>query len=67
MTNEVAIKNLSMLKNIVVKEGSNTDEAICMAIEALKEQKPKPVRYEENTFTKLPVSFCPKCGEHIDM
>ena len=70
MTSEEAINTLGNFLRYISGNGvqSRTDtEAIHMAIEALKEQKPKPVRYEENTFTKLPVSFCPKCGEHIDM
>ena len=36
-------------------------------LELLKEQQPKKVVYDINGFTHLPVSFCPSCGEGVDM
>ena len=35
------------------------------ALELLKEQQPLEVVYDINPMTRLPVSFCPKCGEAI--
>ena len=36
-------------------------------IELLKEKQPKKVVYDINGLTHLPVSFCPSCGEGVDM
>ena len=35
------------------------------ALELMKEQQPLEVVYDINPMTRLPVSFCPKCGEAI--
>ena len=35
------------------------------AIALLKEQEAKPVYYETNSMTGLPISHCPSCGEVI--
>ena len=51
MTSEGAIKKLSMCKALFVKEGTETDEAFNMAIEALKAEQPKWIPVSE----RLPV------------
>lgn len=40
MTNEDAIKKINLLKMVAVKKGTDTEKAVDMAIEALKEQQP---------------------------
>ena len=35
------------------------------ALELLKKQVPKPVWYETNSMTGLPISHCPSCNEII--
>ena len=35
------------------------------ALELLKKQAPKPVWYETNSMTGLPISHCPSCNEII--
>lgn len=42
----------------------SSEIALSMAIEALE---PKKVVYDINGLTHLPVSFCPSCGEAVDM
>ena len=37
------------------------------ALDLLKEKQPKKVVYDINGFTHLPVSFCPSCGEGVNM
>ena len=47
MTSEGAIKKLSMCKTLFVKEGTETDGAFNMAIEALKAEPPKWIPINE--------------------
>lgn len=67
MTNEEAIKKVSMVKMLAVKSSTDTAVAMDMAIEALKEQQPKKPHYTtlryivkgEEVSVKHPE--CPKC------
>ena len=48
-------------------EGSPGYDAYSYALKAMEKQNPLPVRFETNSVTNLPISFCPKCDEHIQL
>lgn len=68
MTREEVIR---MIRNDMKLHHDNLSgqyrQALNMAIEALKRQQPKKVAYVINGLTGLPVSFCPSCGEGVNM
>lgn len=45
----------------------NEAQLILKNNELLKEQQQKKVVYDINPMTRLPVSFCPSCGEGVNM
>ena len=62
MENREAISELKMLKH-TVKEESDSDKAIDLAISALEKQEKKPAKAKfDKRYNKF-VYFCPVCGE----
>lgn len=58
MTNEEAIKKLSMLKMLAVKSSTDTAAAMDMAIEALENQQPKKGHWIIDEYDYLDCSVC---------
>ena len=70
MTNEEAIERIHdhmVVHKMAEKRAIKITKALQMAMDALKKRQPKKVVYDINGLTGLPVSFCPSCGEGVNM
>ena len=69
MNREKVIKGLENLRDSIATDYiHDTYKAIGTindALELLKKQAPKPVWYETNRMTGLPICYCPSCNEVI--
>ena len=65
MTHEDAIKKINLLKMVAVKKGTDTEKAVDMAIEALKEQQPKKAKKVVEELGWL-FGDCPSCGSRLN-